>query len=51
MRFHVPDRVGQRRFCDLNVWSEKKQWEKLNDMRGDAVRNGAGQWYWLATCH
>jgi len=35
-----PYRVWQRRFYDLNVWSEKKRREKLNYMHGNPVKRG-----------
>jgi hypothetical protein len=30
-------RVWQRRFYDMNIWSEKKQLEKLDDMHNNPV--------------
>ena len=43
-------RVGQRRFYDLNVGSEKKRLEKLNDLHNNPVQRGwvkhPGQWPW-----
>jgi len=43
-------RVWQRRFYDLNVWSEKKRLEKLNYMHGNPVKRGLvpspDQWPW-----
>ena len=35
---HGPHRVWQRRFYDLNVWSEKKRLEKLKYMHGNPVK-------------
>ncbi len=35
VHLHGPDRVGRRRFYDLNVWSEKKRREKLNYTHGN----------------
>ncbi len=47
---HGPYRVWQRRFYDLNVWSEKKRLEKLNYMHGNPVKRGLvtspDQWLW-----
>src|SRR2546426_11287583 len=37
---HGPYRVWQRRFYDLNVWSEKKRLEKLNYMHANPVKRG-----------
>jgi hypothetical protein len=31
-------RVWQRRFYDVNIWSEKKRMEKLNYMHGNPVQ-------------
>jgi REP element-mobilizing transposase RayT len=31
-------RVWQRRFYDMNIWSEKKQMEKLSYMHGNPVQ-------------
>ena len=43
-------RVWQRRFYDLNVWSEKKHLEKLDYMHANPVKRGlvssADQWPW-----
>ena len=36
----APYRVWQRRFYDLNVWTEKKRLEKLNYMHGNPVKCG-----------
>ncbi len=38
VHLHGPYRVWQRRFYDLNVWSEKKRLEKLNYMHGNPVQ-------------
>jgi putative transposase len=47
---HGPYRVWQRRFYDLNVWSEKKRLEKLTYMHGNPVKRGLvtspDQWPW-----
>jgi putative transposase len=47
---HGPHRVWQRRFYDLNVWSEKKRLEELNYMHGNPVKRGLvtspDQWPW-----
>ncbi len=40
VHLHGPGRVGQRRFYDLNVCSEKKRLEKLNYMLGNLVKRG-----------
>ncbi|MGA3164788.1 MAG: hypothetical protein ABSF14_01585 [Terriglobia bacterium] len=37
---HGPCRVGQRRFCDLHVWSERKRLEKLDYLHGNPVNRG-----------
>ena len=37
---HGQYRVWQRRFYDMNVWSEKKRLEKLNYMHGNPVKRG-----------
>ena len=47
---HGPYCVGQRRFDDLNVGSEKKRREKLNYPHGNAMKKGASQLSLLATC-
>ena len=43
-------RVWQRRFYDLNVWSEKKRLEKLDYMHANPVKrrlvSSADQWPW-----
>lgn len=43
-------RVWQRRFYDLNIWSEKKRLEKLNYMHGNPGKRGLvsspDQWPW-----
>jgi putative transposase len=43
-------RVWQRRFYDLNVWSEKKFQEKLDYMHANPVTRGlvtsADLWHW-----
>ncbi|MEE8256340.1 MAG: transposase [Acidobacteriota bacterium] len=50
VHLHGPHRVWQRRFYDLNVWSEKKRLEKLNYMHGNPVKRGLaahpGEWQW-----
>ena len=50
VHLHGPGRVWQRRFYDLNVWSEKKRLEKLNYMHGNPVKRGMvaspDQWPW-----
>ncbi len=50
VHLHGPYRVWQRRFYDLNVWSEKKRREKLNYMHGNPVKRGLvtspDQWPW-----
>jgi putative transposase len=50
VHLHGPSRVWQRRFYDLNVWSEKKRLEKLNYMHGNPVQRGMvtspDQWPW-----
>jgi putative transposase len=47
---HGPYRVWQRRFYDLNVWTEKKRLEKLTYMHGNPVKRGLvtspDQWPW-----
>jgi putative transposase len=37
---HAHPRVWQRRFYDMNIWSEKKRFEKLNYMHGNPVKRG-----------
>jgi REP element-mobilizing transposase RayT len=48
--FHGPHRVWQRRFYDLNVWSEKKTSEKLDYMHNNPAKRGLvaspDQWPW-----
>ena len=43
-------RVWQRRFYDMNVWSEKKKLEKLDYMHNNPVKRGlvghVGEWPW-----
>ena len=43
-------RVWQRRFYDMNVWSQKKLLEKLNYMHNNPVKRGLvaepGDWPW-----
>ena len=50
VHLHGPYRVWQRRFYDLNVWSEKKRLEKLNYMHGDPVKrrlvDSPEKWPW-----
>ncbi len=45
---HAEHRVWQRRFYDMNVWSEKKRLEKLNYMHQNPVKRRlvaeAGDW-------
>jgi putative transposase len=47
---HGPYRVWQRRFYDLNVWSEKKRLEKLNYMHANPVKrrlvSSPERWPW-----
>jgi REP element-mobilizing transposase RayT len=40
VHLHGPYRVWQRRFYDLNGWSEKKRPENLNYMHGHPVHRG-----------
>ncbi len=49
MRLRGPNRVGQRRFDDLKVWSEKKRLGNLNYAHGNAMKNGASQLSLLVT--
>jgi putative transposase len=46
----TPDSVGQKRFDDFNVWSERKQIEKLRSMHRNPVKRGLvdkpDQWKW-----
>ena len=37
---HARYRVWQRKFYDLNIWSEKKRTEKLNYMHNNPVKRG-----------
>ncbi len=50
VHLHGPYRIWQRRFYDLNVWSEKKRLEKLSYMHGNPVKrdlvNSPDQWPW-----
>jgi putative transposase len=50
VHLHGPSRVWQRRFYDLNVWSEKKRLEKLKYVHGNPVKRGLvtspDQWPW-----
>jgi len=43
-------RVWQRRFYDMNIWSEKKQLEKLDDMHNNPVTqrlvSSPSEWPW-----
>jgi len=52
---HGPYRVWQRRFYDLNVWSEKKRLEKLTYMHANPVKRGLvlspDQWAWSSFRH
>ena len=47
---HAHYRVWQRRFYDMNIWSEKKRLEKLNYMHNNPVKRGLvaepGDWPW-----
>jgi putative transposase len=47
---HAHVRVWQRRFYDMNIWSEKKRLEKLKYMHGNPVKRGLvsspDQWPW-----
>jgi REP-associated tyrosine transposase len=47
---HGPHRVWQRRFYDLNIWSDRKRLEKLDYMHANpALRRlvaSADQWPW-----
>ncbi len=54
----APCRVWQRKFYDLNVWSEKKQSEKLSYVHNNPVKGGlvkepgdwpysSWRWYYL----
>ena len=50
VHLHGAYRVWQRRFYDLNIWSEKKRLEKLNYMHGNPVHrrlvSSPDQWPW-----
>jgi putative transposase len=50
VQLHGPGRVWQRRFYDLNVWSEKKRREKITYMHNNPVKRGLvsspDQWPW-----
>ncbi len=37
VHLHGSHHIGQRRFYDLNAWSEKKRREKLNNLHGNPV--------------
>jgi len=50
VHLHGPYRAWQRRFYDLNVWSEKKRREKLSYAHGNAMKKGASPLS-LATRH
>ncbi|MDE3180518.1 MAG: hypothetical protein KGM47_12760, partial [Acidobacteriota bacterium] len=43
-------RVWQRRFYDMNIWTEKKKLEKLSYMHHNPVKRGLvrepGEWAW-----
>jgi putative transposase len=43
-------RVWQRRFYDMNIWSDQKRLEKLNYMHNNPVKRGVvrepGEWPW-----
>ncbi len=47
---HSRHRVWQRRFYDMNIWSEKKRAEKLNYMHGNPTKRRLvaepGDWPW-----
>jgi len=47
---HARHRVWQRGKYDMNIWSEKKRLEKLNDMHHNPVKRGLvaqpGDWPW-----
>ena len=47
---HAHHRVWQRRFYDMNIWSDKKVSEKLDYMHNNPVKRGlvekAGDWPW-----
>lgn len=50
VRHHGPYRVWQRRFYDMNIWTEKMRLEKLTTMHGNPVKRGLvtspDQWAW-----
>ncbi len=50
VHLHGPYRVWQRRFYDLNVWTQKKRLEKLNYMHGNPVKrrlvDSPEKWPW-----
>ncbi|MGH9397770.1 MAG: REP-associated tyrosine transposase [Terriglobia bacterium] len=50
VRHHAHYRVWQRGGYDMNIWSEKKQLEKLNYMHNNPVKRGLaaqpGDWPW-----
>lgn len=50
VHLHGPHRVWQRRFYDMNIWSEKKRVEKLNYMHSNPAKRGLvtqpGDWLW-----
>ncbi len=43
-------RMWQRRFYDMNIWSDQKRLEKLNYMHNNPVKRGVvrepGEWPW-----
>ena len=47
---HAHYRVGQRRFYDMNIWSEKKRLEKLYYLHNNPVKRKQvaepGDWPW-----
>jgi hypothetical protein len=50
VHLHGPHRLLQRRFYDLNIWSEKKRREKLDYMHNNPVKRklvtSADLWPW-----
>jgi len=50
VHLHGPHRVWQRRFYDLNVWSDRKRLEKLGYMHANPVKRrlvtSPEQWPW-----
>ena len=48
------DHFWQRRFYDFNIWTERKETEKLNYMHHNPVKRGLvskpDQWVCLVTC-